>query len=376
MKFGILTCLILLMPAVGVTACGGGDDIQTAPHLMTTIPVQTPVAGFLFDISYVDQIRGQYYLADVSNNAIDVVNVGSNQLTSKIKPGFAGFSGSADTAGPEGVVGIPNTNLLYVADVNSVKILDVSNGQLVKNIPVATSGLRTDSVCLDPDDNVIMATNPADSPPFATFISTVTQNVVATLQFPDSAGLEQCQYDKVTKSFLLNNDGTPANTHGEMDVISARSVVAGAPKVSGVYALPACNPNGMALGPNNDVLVACIPDDGAPLVSLILDRTTGSILSTIPFGGADQVAYDAVTNRYFIPAFREQKSGVAGPAASAVPTLGVVDASSRSVIAQLPMGKGAHSIAIDGASHQAYVPFAGSSTGPFSSNGIAVFSTQ
>lgn len=376
MKSGILNWLALLVPVIGMTACGGGNDIHTTPHLITTIPVHTPGAGFLFDISYVDQNQGQYYLADVSNNAVDVVNVGSNQLTSQIKPGFAGFSGSADTAGPEGLVGIPNTNLLYVADVNSVKILNVSNGQLVKTIPVATSGLRTDSVCFDPDDNVIMATNPADSPPFATFISTVTQSVIATLQFPDSAGLEQCQYDKMTKSFLLNNDGTPANVHGEMDVISARSVVTGAPKVSGAYALPACNPNGMALGPNNDVLVACIPDDGAPLISLIVDRTTGSILSTIPFGGADEVAYDVVTNRYFIPAFRNQKSGVAGAAASAVPTLGVVDASSRAVIAQLPMGSGAHSIAVHGASHQVYVPFAGSGSGPFSSNGIAVFSTQ
>jgi hypothetical protein len=151
-------------------------------------------------------------------------------------------------------------------------------------------------------------------------------------------------------------------------------VVANAPVVSKVFPLGTCGPTGLELGPNNDMLVGCDSAAGNPLISLILDRTTGATLATIPFGGVDQVAYDAVSNRYFLPARHETASGTAA-SSGYTPLLGVVDASTRTLIDTLAVGTGVHSVAVDGASGQAYVPFQ-PGVAAFPNGGILVVTTH
>ena len=53
-----------------------------------------------------------------------------------------------------------------------------------------------------------------------------------------SAGLEACVYDHGTASFLVNNDGSTANPHGETDVIPATFVLAGTPANPVTLTLP------------------------------------------------------------------------------------------------------------------------------------------
>ncbi len=225
-----------------------------------------------------------------------------------------------------------------------------------------------------------MFASPEESPPFVTFVSAVTQTQVAKYIFPtDTSGLEQCVYDHTTGKFLINNDGTNTNPAGEIDVISAASVLATNPVVSAAYPLPGCFPGGLALGPNTDILVGCNapPPTGAPQITLILNRASGANMATIPFGGEDAVAYDPVTNKYFLAAFFHQNSGYAGDPAAASPSLGVIGASSKSLIAALPIGNGAHGVAVDSATHQVFVPHLGGPPGsPFAIPGITVFSTN
>src|ERR1700712_5120244 len=155
---------------------------------------------------------------------------------------------------------------------------ETSTNAIVKTIAVGASGHRADEGCVDNDDGLYMISSPNDSPPFATFISTKTQTVLAQLPFPGSAGLEACVYDPVTKSFLVNNDGTTANPHGQVDVISPASVLAAAPAVSASFPLGNCDPTGLDLGPANDMAVVCKPGVvGTPLNVLILDRRNGNL---------------------------------------------------------------------------------------------------
>ena len=263
----------------------------------------------------------------------------------QITGGFAGcdtgptcVGANNDKSGPDGLNIITGTPFIYVGDVNSVKIIDTTSDTVVKTINIGgTSGLRADEGCYDPDHNLYMINSPGESPPFATYIDTTTQKIIATLLFTDpgsgaggpaSAGLEGCVYDHGTQSFLNNNDGSTANPNGEIDVIPASFILQNGnlnnpPKLtlptittgSGfkVFPLGNCDPTGMDLGPGTDVIVICRQGTtGALLTVEILNRVTGTVLATLNAGGGDQVTYDAATNRYYIGGSRWTASGFAG----------------------------------------------------------------
>jgi len=379
-----------------VCSCSSGGPIVTNE---LTVPGVT--GAFTFDIGAVD--NGHYYLADRTNKALDVYDSKTYQLLGQIKgTGATAFAGQIGTnnaiSGPDGVVVIPGTNIVYVGDVGSVKVVDVSSMTVVKNIPLpppgaTTTTFRADEGCYDKDDNLIMMAHPEETnpSPFLDFISTTTQARVATLVLPDSGGLEACVYDSATKSFYFNNDGTTANPNGELDVITAASVVAGAPVVSKSYGLGDCGPTGMDLGPGNDLVIGCDPSGaasgapaGTPIVTLIVDKTNGNKLATVPIGGSDQVAYDKVSNRYFVAARRWQTGGVlipppAGGTLATNPSLGIIDAGSRTLLTRLDAGNNDHSVAVDGAAHRVFVPHTtgSSSTTPlFLTSGITIYSTE
>jgi hypothetical protein len=384
MKRQLLSALTL-SGSVLLASCGGSSNSTTTPAANATQPtIQATIAvpnsatpPFSFDISYADS--GKYFLADRNNAAVDVVDTQSNTLIGQIKgtgaSAFTGFNSNTDLAGPDGLVGIPGTSTLYAGDVDSIKVIDISTQQVASTISVPhASPHRVDEGCYDPDDNLVMFSTPGDTPPTATFISTKTNAVVATYQFQTSTGLEACVYDSKSKSFIVNNDGTPTNQAGEVNVIAASTVVANAPVVSKVFPLGACGPTGLALGPNNDMIVGCDPAAGKPLITLILDRTTGATLASIPFGGVDQVAYDSVSNRYFLPARHATASGNAA-SSGYTPVLGIIDASTRTLIDSMPMGTGVHSVAVDGTLGRAYVPFQ-PGVAAFPNGGISVVTTH
>jgi hypothetical protein len=248
-----------------------------------------------------------------------------------------------------------------------------------------------------------MISSPDAPQPFASFINTTTGTLVATVNWVDTngspaGGNEQCQYDSATQSFIVNNDATLANPHGEVDVIPAADILALAAgstvnvfNLANVkrYPLGNCDPTGMDLGPGTDLVVECRQGDaGSSLTTLILNRNTGAILATVPFGGGDQVAYDARTNKYYVAGSRWHASGTneKGGGCSATnlcsPTLGVIDASTRALVRKLPIGNNAHSVAVDPVTGDIFVPYS-SATAPagcatcaangFNDGGISIF---
>ncbi len=351
MQSRLMTVLLL---SAALAGCGGGDNSSssvapTPPKLLTNIAVPNASSPpFSFDIGYVE--AGKYFLSDRNSKAVDVVDTKSNTLIAQIPGPFTGAGATTDESGPDGIVGITGTHV------------------------ISSSGSRVDEGCYDPDDHLVMYASPGDSPPFVTFISTLTQTAVAKLAFNGSSGLEACVYDPASKSFLINNDGTAANPAGELDVITASSAAAGNPAVGKSFPLGKCGPTGIALGPNNDVLIGCDPPAGNPLISLIMDRASGAIHATLPFGGVDQVNYDPTSNRYFLPA-RHFVTGGTAAASGFNPQMGVVDGTSRQLLLAIPVGTGAHSVAIDSTLGQVYVPFQGGAAG-FPTGGISVFSTH
>lgn len=390
--------------ALIVAGCGGGDDALSPRQLgATSIPGVGVGTNFGFDLGVV--VGNRYYVTDRNNAAVDVFDTSNSALVTQIKGtganAFAGLTASNSTSGPDGIN--PVGNLLYVGDVNSVKVVDPATAQVVKTIVVGTSGKRADEGCVDATHGLYMISTPEADTPFATFINTATQAVVAQVTFTDpsgapSAGLEQCRYDPATDIFYVNNDGTTANPHGELVAIPGASIRGIAPGTSVNYTSLAgmraftegnCDPTGLALGPGNDIAVNCREGTtGAPLLVQIMDRANGNILASLNAGGGDQIEYDSSTNRYYSGASRWTASGKAGTngacsaASPCTPVLTIIDAGSRTLVAQLATGNNAHSVAVDPATSKAFLPVssgsapAGCATCAAESAGLLTFATR
>ncbi len=360
--------------ALGGARCTARAEIgKSGLYLETTIPLPNLAPGekFSYDIGAVDARAHRYYLADRTNKSLDIID--TRTFAVRQVAGFAGIGATNDASGPDGVVYVPGGSV-YVGDVNGVKVIDPKAGAVVRTISIATSGFRTDEGCFDPDDRIAMFQNPADSPPFSTFISTETNEIVARLPFADASGLDGCVYDRRTKRFLVNNDGTAANPDGEVDVIAAGSVVAGSPAVSARYPLGKCGPAVVALNRHGELAIACDAPAGAPQTTILMDSRNGAIRRTVTqVGGEDEVAFDGRLDRFYVAARDMTANGISQTGltgAKFTPVLGIIDARTGAWIDSIPTGSGAHSVATDAETGDVFVPVPPTAT---ASGGVQVY---
>jgi hypothetical protein len=94
----------------------------------------------------------------------------------------------------------------------------------------------------------------------------------------------------------------------------------------------------------------------------------------VPAGGGDQITYDSSTNKWYLADSRWTATGNSCGGGSAAcpltPVLGVVDGSTGSVLAMLPNGNNAHSVAVrPGHPARIFTPF----TAPSAAGGGAGF---
>jgi hypothetical protein len=334
------TLALRLVALVPILLCGPGSVRAEGPvRLLKTIPVPVSAANttagalYSFDISWVDQATGTYYLADRSNQAVDILD-SAETLVTQIAPTapfapFAGFTpcsppaGANDCAGPNGVVAA--FPWLFVTDAPSrVVTIDLRTGQTVSEA-ITQNGdpTRADELAYDPEGGLLLVINNASKPPFGTLISvhkatgalTVgTQIIFDAAHGVDATnGAEQPVWDPGTGKFYLSipeisGDGT--NLHGAV----LRIATAG--EVEATYLVDFCGPAGLALGPNGDLLVGCNTvfdtaggrwtgnadrdtNTAAPQY-VILDATTGNIdKNVLGVGAGDEVWFNAGDGHYY-----------------------------------------------------------------------------
>jgi DNA-binding beta-propeller fold protein YncE len=306
-----------------------------------------------FDISWVDQARARYYLAESGNAAVDVFDAENNLFIGRIS-GFHGLAAADDPCGriegmgPNGVVVTPDNHLWADDAHGTVKVFDLSNAQPPFSglSPVATISTgavcRADELGFDPKDRVIVVGNPEEHPPFATIISSdAPYEVLSKIPFPDASGLEQPLWDSGLKGgrMLLTVPGK-----GEGAIVAVLDLTKPkSPVVERTYSTPNCG-SGLALGSSQHLLVGC--GGGRPLI--LVNALTGKILTTIAdTHGADEVWYNAGDNHFYAP------SGF-----SATPTLSVIDAESGKLLYNLPAGPVSHSVAVYSGNNHVFVPIA------------------
>ena len=313
------------------------DPPAPALRLLNSLPIpvsalNTGTGTFSYDISFVDPSTGVYYLADRNNFAVDVVSAES--IVTQIFPnnGFAPFAGisppafSTATAGPNGVVAA--FPWLFVTDAPS----RVLSFDLRQNPPLTVSEVttlageptRADELAYDPKDGLILAINNAASPPFATLISVnQTTGALAVVKniFLDTAdsgvdaenGAEQPVWDPGTQKFYLSIPQIGPNpTVGGVIRISTTGTV----EATATSTLTFCSPAGLALGPNENLLVGCNTiwaengslwtgradsntDTAAPQL-VILDAVMGKTLANVVGAGVgDEVWFNSGDNHYY-----------------------------------------------------------------------------
>jgi hypothetical protein len=418
-----------VLAAGGALADSGSKKVEPAVHLLNSIPIpisptNTGTGTFSFDISFVDQSDGTYYLADRNNQAVDALFAES--IVKQIVPNnghmpFAGISPpafSTATAGPNGVVAA--FPWLFVTDAPS----RVLSFDLRQNPPLTVSEVttvpgdptRADELAYDPKDRLILAINNASTPPVATLISVDAAGnlAVVTNIFLDPThtggivdaqnGAEQPVWDPGTKKFFLSiPQNGPNPTVGAVIRISTTGTVEKA------FSISFCSPAGLALGPNEDLLVGCNTiwedTDGALWTGnadrrihtaapqlVILDAKTGNITANVTGAGVgDEVWFNAGDNHYYAASSGSNLAPNAlfparppvGTAATApvnisqgAATLDVIDALSETLDQRVPTlnvpadpdgshpGGTAHSVAAYAGNAHVYVPIAANNAVP------------
>src|SRR5580692_7022940 len=131
-----------------------------------------------FDISWVDQARGRYYLAESGNAAVDAFDAENDLYIGRIS-GFHGLAATDDPCGriegmgPNGVLVTPDDHLWADDAHGTVKVFDLSSAKPPFSglTPVATISTgavcRADELGFDPKDRVVVVGNPEEHPPFA-----------------------------------------------------------------------------------------------------------------------------------------------------------------------------------------------------------------
>jgi DNA-binding beta-propeller fold protein YncE len=321
-------------------------------QLVATITVPgAPLASF--DISWVDPTTHTYYLADRSNAGVDVISIKDHTFVTRIG-GFVGFRGKNNVSGPDGIVLVPDRRELWVGDGDStVKVIDLQAGTIVATI--ATGGSkRADELDYDPMHHVVLIANPDDDPPFVTFISTITRATLGKISFADATdGIEQPVWDPATARFYQAIPETKAHPGGAVAVIDPVGI-----KVTHEIPLSLCFPHGLAVGPNQEMMIGC--SKGKDARSIILDLRSGTVIATLTdVGGSDQIWYNAGDHRYYLAA-RANPGG---------PVLGVVDALTHQWIENIPTTKDAHSVAVDPTTNQVFVPLTNQGVGVYKASG-------
>jgi hypothetical protein len=144
-----------------------------------------------FDISWVDAPSQTYFLADRDNKSIDIVDAKTDTFVKLFQPSFvlhgtqitfAGNNVDTERTGPDGVLEVSSLHQLWVGDAHSrvwiIDVADVTKPKVLNVIETATGDPhRSDELCYDQQDKLVLIANPEKPPattPFISLISTHT----------------------------------------------------------------------------------------------------------------------------------------------------------------------------------------------------------
>ncbi|HLH97363.1 MAG TPA: hypothetical protein VKW08_19805 [Xanthobacteraceae bacterium] len=341
---------LLLSAAVGLSAFAGAANAAELRQIGTiSIPGQ-PLNSF--DISFIDQSTGLYYLADRSNKGIDIIDTKKGTFVGRAEGAVGpvmkkdGTCCNNDHSGPNGVLVAGKD--IWVGDGDStVKVYDAKTLKLLDTIKTGGEA-RADELGYDPKDGIIAIANNADEPPFLSFISTKPGHKILGKLVEEhfSDGMEQTMYNPEDGLFYTDiPEMDKDKTKGGLLVTDPKTA-----KQLKIIPVDSCVPHGIAFGKGGNVFLGCNANGkGVPAKLVVVNWKSGKTVAEIPgVGGSDESAADLKNERYY-SALNGNPDG---------PILSVVDAKTNKLTQKIPTGPGAHSVAVNEQTGRVYVPIA------------------
>jgi DNA-binding beta-propeller fold protein YncE len=295
-------------------------------------------AGLLTVMDYLTLNGKDLFVTNVSSGTVYKIPLPADGL-----PATADVSMFQLEPAAHGVVIDPASGMAYVtrSEANTVDIFDPSAMRLVTRIPVAD----------DPDGIFYISQNrliyvASGDGKTATLIDPAAQKVSATIPLGGKA--EFGVFDTKMNLFYQNLEDTSSLAAVDL---SKRALTTRWPLQDCVH------PTGMALDEQSrQLFIGCSGNSRLAVFDLEQHR----VITTVPVGGGpDSVAYDAQLHRIYVTG----RSGV----------LCVIERDSKGALATLDsisLHYGAHTLAVDPASHRLYIAYASLLIAPR----IAVFS--
>jgi len=289
--------------------------------------VLLPSATFLTVLDYLNVSEKRLFVTDESTGSVYKIALHDGLLS-----GAADIAVFAWVPATHGVVVDPATHLAYVtrSEANTVDAFDPTNMNLVKQIPVADD---PDGIFYDPFHKLIYVAG--GDAKLATLIDPSTQAVISTIPLGGKA--EFAVFDSQTHLMYQNLKDT--NSVVTLD-LEKRAIVE-------TLALKNCQgPSGMAIDETNRRLfIVCSGNS----VLEIVDLNKKLEIAGFPIGGApDSVAFDAGLHRIYTTGKRGVLVVFQQDAADAYHE-----------IDSIKLHYGAHTLAVDPATHWVYVGYAG-----------------
>lgn len=331
-----IASLVLSIALCCAQATAAQPPAQVQPLATIAIPGQ-PLQHF--DISAVSTTQRFYAFSDRSNHAVDLVDVDAMR--------FAGRVDGLPSGGPNGLVAVGDDQFWAGGGNSKLFVIDIPTRKVVATIDTGGTK-RVDELAFDAKDQLVIAANNDDAPPFVSFVSTTgNHRIEGKLSLPQATdGLEQPVWNPADGLVYLSMpvlDGHDAD--GGIAVIDPRTR-----QLVDTIHVQQCMPAGLAIGPDDQLLVGCgddAPKAGFAPRSLIVDLQTRKVVAeTRRVGGSDEVWYDSHSGHYYLAAVANLGGAV----------LGVIDARNNTWLYNLPTGTGAHSVAADARTGKVFVP--------------------
>jgi hypothetical protein len=335
------------------------------------------------DLMGYNPVTRMMYLADRTNNGIDVIDTHANVVVGLIKMPASSPPKTPPT-GPNGVLVAINLQQLVVTDgQQSVYVWDLRAPQAdpdVYTFPTSL-GTDTDGIAYDPINQTVYGVT--DNPPeYLIGINLAYKTVASQTPLPVSSDL--IAFNSIDGKIYIsaedadNNDG---NANAGVYVYDPASGNPGT--VTQVVKVgPPCPGHGIDIDPiSNIAAVGCAGGKG-DVGDIAVNLGTGKLLTTFTnVGGTDAVVFNPNNRRFYLAAGLNSSTAsgcpsVTSPFGTLIPVLGAVDQNNGSPTASTACTGVGHIAGVDPITNYVYVPvsqYPPSATSTAGANGVLVF---